>query len=72
MFTQRKKRICFFESHNMDNIDYRDVDILKKFIDSHGRIYPKKVTGISSKNQRKLANAVKRARYMALLSYDKK
>ncbi|MDP2593454.1 MAG: 30S ribosomal protein S18 [bacterium] len=60
---------CFFTQHNIKHIDYKDVDILKKFLNPHGRILAKKRTGVTSKNQRKLALAVKRARFMGLLPY---
>jgi small subunit ribosomal protein S18 len=60
---------CFFKQNNIDTIDYKDIDILKKFINPHGRIMSKKRTGVSSKNQRKLALAIKRARFMALMPF---
>jgi small subunit ribosomal protein S18 len=51
------------------HIDYKDVETLKKFLDPHARLLSKKKTGVSAKNQRRLALAVKRARYMGLLPY---
>lgn len=60
---------CFFTQNNIQHIDYKDVDILKKFLNPHGRIMPRKRTGITSKNQRRLSLAVKRARFMGLLPY---
>ncbi|MCK5059972.1 MAG: 30S ribosomal protein S18 [Candidatus Pacebacteria bacterium] len=60
---------CFFSQNNIKYIDYKDIDILKKFLNPHGRLLAGKRTGVSAKNQRKLALAVKRARYMALLPY---
>ena len=59
----------FFSKHNIKHVDYKDVDVLRKFIDPHGRILGRKKTGVSAVNQRKLALAIKRARYMALLPY---
>ena len=56
-------------SNKIKHIDYKDVDLLKKFINSHARILSKKQTKISSSNQRKLAQAIKRARFMGLLPY---
>jgi small subunit ribosomal protein S18 len=50
-------------------IDYKDVDLLKKFLNPHGKIMPRRRTGLSAPNQRALAEAVKRARFMALLPY---
>lgn len=60
---------CFFKQNGMNYIDYKDTEILKKFLNPHGRIIAKKKSGVSAKNQRKLANAVKLARFMALLPY---
>ncbi|OHA18366.1 MAG: 30S ribosomal protein S18 [Candidatus Taylorbacteria bacterium RIFCSPHIGHO2_01_FULL_45_63] len=50
-------------------IDYKDVELLKKFLNPHGRMLSRKKTGVSAKHQRKIATAVKRARFMALLPY---
>ncbi len=60
---------CFFTQNNIKYIDYKDVDILKKFLNPHGRIMAKKKTGVSSKYQRQLATAVKRARFIGLLPF---
>ena len=60
---------CFFKQHNIQHIDYKDIEILKKFLNPHGRILSKRQTGVAAGNQRKLALAVKRARFMGLLPY---
>jgi small subunit ribosomal protein S18 len=60
---------CYFSQNNIQHIDYKDTDILKKFLNPHARLLSRKRTGVSAKNQRKLANAVKRARFMALLPF---
>jgi small subunit ribosomal protein S18 len=60
---------CFFKEHNIEHIDYKDTEILKKFLNPHARIIGKKRTDVSATNQRKLATAVKRARFMALLPF---
>ena len=60
---------CFFTQHNIKYIDYKDVDLLKKFINPHGRILSTKRTGVASKHQRNLSLAIKRARFMGLLPY---
>jgi len=52
-----------------DPIDYKDVDLLKKFITERGKILPRRLTGLSAKQQRDLTNAVKRARIVALLPF---
>lgn len=59
----------YFVTHNIKHIDYKDVEVLKKFLNPHARMLSRKKTGISAKNQRKLANAVKRARFMGLLPF---
>jgi len=60
---------CFFAQNNIKHIDYKDIDLLKKFLNPNGRIMGRKRTGVSAKNQRKLDLAVKRARFMALLPF---
>lgn len=60
---------CFFKQNNIQHIDYKDTEMLKRFLDPYGRIISGKRTGVSAKNQRKLAQAVKRARLLALLPF---
>ena len=60
---------CFFKQNNINHIDYKDVELLKKFLNPHARILSKKKSGVCSKNQRKLSLAIKRARFMALVPY---
>ena len=59
----------YFSSNNIKHIDYKDIEILKKFLNPNGKIMNHKRTGITSKNQRQLATAVKRARFMGLLPF---
>jgi small subunit ribosomal protein S18 len=59
----------FFSSNNIKHIDYKDTDILKKFLGTTGKILSGRRTGLSSGNQRKVTIAVKRARFMGLLPY---
>ena len=59
----------YFTENNISHIDYKDVEVLKKFINPHGRILSRKRTDISSKHQRMLATAIKRARFMGLLPF---
>ena len=59
----------YFSSNNINYIDYKDVDILKKFLNPNAKIMPRKKTGLIAKNQRKLTEAVKRARFMGLLPF---
>ncbi|MDV6378810.1 30S ribosomal protein S18 [Sporosarcina sp. GW1-11] len=66
---RRRRKVCYFTSNNITHIDYKDVDLLKKFISERGKMLPRRVTGTSAKYQRKLTIAIKRARIMALLPF---
>jgi len=66
---RKRRKVCYFTSNNITSIDYKDVDLLKKFISERGKILPRRVTGTSAKYQRKLTTAIKRARIMALLPF---
>jgi small subunit ribosomal protein S18 len=59
----------YFSSNNIKHIDYKDVELLKRFISPSARMLSRRRTDITSKNQRKLAVAIKRARFMGLLPY---
>ena len=63
------KKQCYFSQNNIKYIDYKDVELLKKFLTPHGRMISGKKSGVMAKNQRKLGLAVKRARFMGLLPY---
>ncbi len=65
----RKKKYCRFRKNRIRYIDYKDPEFLKKFVNEQGKILPRRVTGTSLKYQRKVATAVKRARYISLLPY---
>jgi len=69
MKKRMKKKVCFFTKNKITFIDYKDVELLKKFVSPSGRISPRRLTGTCAKSQRELARAVKNARYMALLPY---
>jgi small subunit ribosomal protein S18 len=64
-----EKKECWFKKNNIKYIDYKDADFLITFLNEQGMIYPRRLTGTSAKNQRKLAQAVKRARHLALLPF---
>lgn len=64
-----RKKVCYFTKNNITTIDYKDTELLKRFITSNGKIIPRRVTGTNAKYQRLLATAIKRARQMALLPY---
>jgi len=63
---------CFFCSQNIKDVDYKEVDLLKRFISSQVKIINPKHTGLCAKHERKIAEAVKRARFMGLLPYVRK
>ncbi len=60
---------CFFRQNHIEHVDYKDVTILKKFLNPHGRMMSRKRSGVCAPMQRKLAEAVKRARFMGLLPF---
>lgn len=64
-----KKKVCAFCVEKVDYIDYKDVAKLKKYITEKGKILPRRNTGVCAKHQRILAEAIKRARVMALIPY---
>ncbi len=66
----RKKKFCRFTVEGYTEIDYKDVELLKNYITETGKIIPSRITGTSAKFQRMLAEAIKRARYLALLPYS--
>ena len=68
---KRRRKVCYFTANKIEKIDFKDVDLLKKFITDIGKILPRRVTGTSAKYQRMLAIAIKRARHMALLPFVK-
>lgn len=65
----RRKRYCRFTAEGIEEIDYKDLDLLKGYVSETGKIVPSRVTGTKAHYQRQLAKAVKRARFLALLPY---
>jgi len=65
----KRRKVCYFTVNKITHIDYKDIDMLKKFISERGKILPRRVTGTSAKYQRALTTAIKRARTIALLPY---
>ena len=66
---KNRKKYCRFKKSGIKYIDYKDPEFLKKFLNEQGKILPRRITGTSLKYQRKVAQAVKRARHLALLPY---
>lgn len=66
---KNQKRVCYFCAQNIKDIDYKNSELLRHFISAQAKTMPRKRSHLCSKHQRHLASAVKRARFMALLSY---
>ncbi len=64
-----RKKVCYFCKNKIDHVDYKDVELLRKYVSANGKIIPRRVTGTCAKHQRVLANAIKNSREMALLPY---
>ncbi len=60
---------CFFCSQNINEIDYKEVDLVRRFVSSQAKIIDPKHTGVCARHERRLAEAIKRARHMALLPF---
>jgi small subunit ribosomal protein S18 len=65
----RRRKFCRFTAEGIKQVDYKDINILKDFINENGRIIPARITGTKARFQRQLSIAVKRARFLALLPY---
>jgi len=65
----RRKKFCRFTAEGVKEIDYKDIGVLKEFINENGKIIPARITGTKARYQRQLSVAIKRARFLALLPY---
>jgi small subunit ribosomal protein S18 len=65
----RRRKSCPFSGANAPKIDFKDVKLLQRFVSERGKIVPSRITAVSAKKQRELAQAVKRARFLGLLPY---
>ena len=65
----KKKKYCRFKKNGIKYVDYKDPEFLKKFLNEQGKILPRRITGTSLKYQRKVGQAIKRARQIALLPF---
>ena len=65
----RRRKGCYFTANKMTDIDYKDVETLKKFVTETGKIIPSRITGVRPYFQRKLVRAIKKARVLSLLPY---
>ena len=69
---ENKKKFCPFSQKNSPNIDYKDLRLLSRYLSEKGKIVPSRITGVSKKKQKELAKAIKRARFLSLISYTSK
>ncbi|MEE3152417.1 MAG: 30S ribosomal protein S18 [Candidatus Neomarinimicrobiota bacterium] len=69
MAFQTRRKYCFFKENNINEVDYKDVRLLKKFVNDHGKIMPRRVTGTSAKMHRRVVSAIKRARTIGLMPF---
>ena len=65
----KKEKYCRFKKSGIKFIDYKDPDFLMKFINDQGKLLPRRITGTSAKYQKRVSQAVKRARHLAILPY---
>ncbi|QCI16782.1 30S ribosomal protein S18 [Buchnera aphidicola (Aphis craccivora)] len=65
----RRRKFCRFTAEGIQEIDYKDISMLKNYITENGKIVPSRITGTRAKYQRQLSRAIKKARYLALIPY---
>ncbi|WP_318676199.1 30S ribosomal protein S18 [Candidatus Phytoplasma stylosanthis] len=68
-YFKKRRKVCYFIENKINKIDFKDVELLNKFINNRGKILPSRITNTSVKWQRRLAKAIKRARHMALIPF---
>jgi small subunit ribosomal protein S18 len=66
----KRRKFCRFTVEGIEQVDYKDVDLLKDFVTETGKVVPSRITGTKAKYQRQLTTAIKRARFLALLPYS--
>lgn len=71
-FRKPRKKVCAFCAEHITEVDYKDVEKLKRFVSDKGKILPRRVTGTCAKHQRTVTEAIQRARHIALLPYTAK
>tara|TARA_B100001287_G_C22420172_1_gene406500 strand:+ start:215 stop:493 length:279 start_codon:yes stop_codon:yes gene_type:complete len=69
---ENRKKFCPFSQPNSPTIDYKDIKLLSRYLSEKGKIVPSRITGVSKKKQKELSKAIKRARFLSLLSYTNK
>ena len=69
MAFQSRKKFCYFKENGITDIDYKDVKLLRRFVNDQGQIMPRRITGSSAKMHRNVVRAIKRSRSIALMPY---
>ncbi len=69
-FGMHRKKVCQFCAEKIDYIDFKDVELLKKYVTERGKILPRRITGTCTMHQREITKAIKRARTVALMPFD--
>lgn len=69
---KRRKKVDYIAANKIEYVDYKDTELLSRFVSERGKILPRRVTGTSAKNQRKVTTAIKRARVMALMPFGER
>ena len=69
MAFQNRRKFCYFKENGITEIDYKDIKLLRRFINDQGKIMPRRVTGTSAKMHRKVVRAIKRSRTIALIPF---
>ena len=69
MAFQNRRKFCYFKENGITEVDYKDVKLLRRFINDQGKIMPRRVTGTSAKMHRKVVRAIKRSRTIALMPF---
>jgi small subunit ribosomal protein S18 len=67
--TRRRRRVCFFCANKINILDYKQTEIVKRFVTDRGKIVPRRNSGVCAKHQRLVASTVKRSRFMGLIPY---
>ncbi len=65
----KRKRNCYFTDNGIEEVDYKDIEVLKKFLTESGKIIPMRFNGVKSRYQRQLSSAIRRARFLSLIPY---
>ena len=72
LFFEIRKKTCPLSNKNSPKVDYKDLKLLSRYVTEKGKIIPSRVTSVSRKKQKELSKAIKRSRYLALMSYTRK